>query len=465
MKNEQQRKNRQKTLILTLAIACSLVFIGVLLSGPSVAALAPTASVSPSSTPDVAPGQTNVCVQVYMNSNGVAVRTAGFKLSYPTSFTLTSFTSYKLVGSSAFEIPPIVPSNSGLVDYAQSIGTGQAINGNIATLCFTAPSTLGTYTLGLDANMIDNSGTQLVVVSTGGTITVTSGTAPLAAQCPGSKSGIVGSSVSFTGDATGGTGTYTYQWDFDYTGSFTVDATGKTVSHTYTVADTYTVALRVNDGSTTDMCTTTATITPPVTIPPPYVQVYPAADTIQPNATFCMDILVNSDTQLVRTVGVQITYNDTWFTYHSHTYADLLGASVLQVGGDNGAGLIDYGVSRQPGNTAAAVNGNLVTICFTVNPGAPKGVDFPFTIQAVNMLDQDGIAISDITLVNGTRTIPSCENDPDVNDDGSVNVLDMILVGQHWGQTGDPGWIPEDINCDGQIDVLDMILIGQNWTG
>jgi outer membrane protein assembly factor BamB len=55
--------------------------------------------------------------------------------------------------------------------------------------------------------------------------------------------------------------------------------------------------------------------------------------------------------------------------------------------------------------------------------------------------------------------------DWDVNKDGQVNVLDMIGVGQKFGQTGTPGWIREDVNKDGEINVLDMILIGQHWTG
>ena len=54
---------------------------------------------------------------------------------------------------------------------------------------------------------------------------------------------------------------------------------------------------------------------------------------------------------------------------------------------------------------------------------------------------------------------------PDVNNDGKVNVLDMVLIVQKWGQTGSPGWIKEDVNQDGKIDVLDMILVGQKWTG
>jgi hypothetical protein len=54
---------------------------------------------------------------------------------------------------------------------------------------------------------------------------------------------------------------------------------------------------------------------------------------------------------------------------------------------------------------------------------------------------------------------------PDVNDDGSINVLDMITIGQHWSQTGAAGWIRQDINEDGTVNVLDATLIGQNWIG
>ena len=53
----------------------------------------------------------------------------------------------------------------------------------------------------------------------------------------------------------------------------------------------------------------------------------------------------------------------------------------------------------------------------------------------------------------------------DVNNDDHVNVLDMILIAQHWGETGSSGWIPEDVVRDGVINVLDMVIIGQHWTG
>ena len=50
----------------------------------------------------------------------------------------------------------------------------------------------------------------------------------------------------------------------------------------------------------------------------------------------------------------------------------------------------------------------------------------------------------------------------DVNKDGVVNVLDMILISQHYGETGTLGWIREDVNNDGIINVLDTILVGQH---
>jgi hypothetical protein len=41
----------------------------------------------------------------------------------------------------------------------------------------------------------------------------------------------------------------------------------------------------------------------------------------------------------------------------------------------------------------------------------------------------------------------------------------MLLVSQHWGETGLIGWIKEDVNLDGIVSVLDDILIGQHWAG
>ncbi len=51
----------------------------------------------------------------------------------------------------------------------------------------------------------------------------------------------------------------------------------------------------------------------------------------------------------------------------------------------------------------------------------------------------------------------------DVNEDNTVNYLDMILVGNRYGDSGIPGWIREDINGDGTVNYLDMIEIGNHY--
>lgn len=53
--------------------------------------------------------------------------------------------------------------------------------------------------------------------------------------------------------------------------------------------------------------------------------------------------------------------------------------------------------------------------------------------------------------------------DWDVDCSGCVDVLDIILVGQRFGETGAPWWTPEDVNGDGVINVLDVIVIGQHF--
>jgi hypothetical protein len=64
------------------------------------------------------------------------------------------------------------------------------------------------------------------------------------------------------------------------------------------------------------------------------------------------------------------------------------------------------------------------------------------------------------------NTVANPEISPwDVNTDNSVNILDLILIVQHWRETGSPCWIPIDVNCDGIINIFDMILVGQHWTG
>jgi hypothetical protein len=64
------------------------------------------------------------------------------------------------------------------------------------------------------------------------------------------------------------------------------------------------------------------------------------------------------------------------------------------------------------------------------------------------------------TASTGGITEPIVAPRWDVNGDHVCNVLDLIMEGNHIGETGTSGWITEDINRDGIINVLDLINVG-----
>ena len=49
----------------------------------------------------------------------------------------------------------------------------------------------------------------------------------------------------------------------------------------------------------------------------------------------------------------------------------------------------------------------------------------------------------------------------DANLDGTVNLLDLATLGQHWKQTG--YWADGDFNYDGVVNLLDLAILAQNW--
>ncbi|VVB62033.1 Hypothetical glycosyl hydrolase family 15 [uncultured archaeon] len=64
------------------------------------------------------------------------------------------------------------------------------------------------------------------------------------------------------------------------------------------------------------------------------------------------------------------------------------------------------------------------------------------------------------------QLIPSVSSaipDYDVNGDGSCTIIDFVLIANHLGETGNPGWIREDVDKNGHIDMLDMIFVSNHY--
>lgn len=55
----------------------------------------------------------------------------------------------------------------------------------------------------------------------------------------------------------------------------------------------------------------------------------------------------------------------------------------------------------------------------------------------------------------------------DLNSDGHCTIFDLVLVSNHYGQSGAHGWIREDADNNGEIQVLDLVNVsnhyGESW--
>ena len=53
----------------------------------------------------------------------------------------------------------------------------------------------------------------------------------------------------------------------------------------------------------------------------------------------------------------------------------------------------------------------------------------------------------------------------DVNGDGQVDVLDLLIVAAAFNSVpGSPGWNPDaDLNQDSIVDILDLVLVGLDF--
>jgi uncharacterized repeat protein (TIGR01451 family) len=191
-----------------------------------------------------------------------------------------------------------------------------------------------------------------------------------------------------------------------------------------------------------------------VDITPPSQDVY--------SGPFTVNVTVNP-VESITGVQFDLSFNTSLVSADSVIEGDLLsqdGASTFFSPGtiDNAAGTITgvAGAITTPGATVSSP-GVFATIRMTA-----KSVEGTSSLDLSNVIvgDINGAPVS-IMVNDGTVTITTCVGD--VNGDGTVDVLDMIRVGQHWEETGTPGWIPEDANRDGAINVLDMIMIGQHW--
>jgi len=402
---------------LAVFLVTALGLLGLPLGLPSVVSAATTAVSVSAPTQTVATGQQfTVSVAVVP---GTAIAGMQFDLSFNSSLAAASTVQegslLKQGGAATFFNAGTIDNSSGTIKGVfgaiTTPGATVSASGTFATITFTAKTQKGSCPLSLSNVVVgDINGNAVTISVVGGTVSIDQ---PPVLNAIGDKSMKEGTTLSFTISATDADGdALTYFASNLPSSNATFNPTTRTFSWTpsLTEAGVYTgVRFQVSDGRLTDYEDITITVINEV---PPVLNAI-GNKSVNEGATFSLTI------------------------------------SATDANGD----ALMYSASNLPSGATF----NAATRTFSWTPGYGQAG----TYASVHFQVSDGqmTAYEDITItvVNVVR--------PDVNDDASVNVLDMIKVGQHWSETGAAGWIRQDINEDGTVNVLDATLIGQHWTG
>ncbi len=430
----------------------------------------------------IMPGE-DFCIDIRVNSSGQAIRTVGFQLTYPTSFTIESFTYENLLSTSVLQMgEPSPGDNSGFINYAVARIDDDAdpVNGKLVTICFTAPiNDLGIHIFDLhDVVLIDESGNPLTDIA------VIDGTAMMTGPetfvevnpsfqvvkegenfainitiRPGEP--IAGAQVDIHFDPNLLTATSVTDGDlfdmwmssqleidnvhgeirniiaFETAGNVFTEGVFATLHFTAKASypgespiNLTNVILGNPEGETVwgvFLFPGYVTIEPPGDIEPPMSSV----NMITPYKFHLKKMPLNitadasDDGSGIREVFLYYRYSDDNITWTEW---------------------ILYGE-----NQAASPYIWLFT--------APNGTGYyEFYSQAQD--NADNLEAQPINADSIIRIYPNW----DVNMDETANILDIVLIGQHWGETGEPCWIPMDVNSDGIVNILDLILVANHWT-
>ena len=82
--------------------------------------------------------------------------------------------------------------------------------------------------------------------------------------------------------------------------------------------------------------------------------------------------------------------------------------------------------------------------------------DYPITVTATS--ETDNTMIAEVTT---TTTIEMPPTPWDVNDDGVVNIQDLVLVASELGESGEG--LKGDINGDGTVNIQDLVIVASHF--
>ena len=152
---------------------------------------------------------------------------------------------------------------------------------------------------------------------------------------------------------------------------------------------------------------------------------------------------------------MMIGFDPTALRYIDSTNGDYLPAATfaaLVISSANGITL----AATSPTGVASAENGTLATMKFEVVAAKSS------LIKLIDVTLFDSAATPLPVIIVDGRVVTTLLLAMDVNQDGTVNIIDLTLVAQNLGTptTANPR---ADVNGDGNVNILDMVLVSQNF--
>ncbi len=173
--------------------------------------------------------------------------------------------------------------------------------------------------------------------------------------------------------------------------------------------------------------------------------------TVKVGQNFLINVTVNPGTN-ISGLQANVKYDPTLLKINSVTEGNLL---------------TQYSTFFNPGtiNNGMLINTyDLILGKYSINnPGTYIIINFTSLSKGTSILSLENVILASpqstaipTTTINSTLVVHPKE---DINTDGSINILDLIAIGAHFGEYGET----YDINGDNIINILDLIYVSKSF--
>ncbi len=316
---------------------------------------------------------------------------------------------------------------------------------------------------------------------------------PPAVDAGGPYRGNEGQSITLTATVTEAPAV-TFEWDLDGDGKYD-DADGTTTTISFTDNGNFTVSVKATDehgGSSTDSASVTVDNVTPI-VNAGSDQTMNEGDVVNFDGSFTDSGSVDTHT-IAWNFGDGETASGNLTPTHIYTDNGVYTATLTITDDDGGVGtdtltvtvrnvapvantdgpyegMVDEPIQLQ--SSATDVNSDQETLTYEWDfnyDGTTFDVDSTeqkptVTYEtpgdhtvALRVRDKDG-GISELSLAN-VSVLPPLKS-WDINSDGEVNILDLVLVAKNFGKEGVD--IQGDVNEDGVVDISDLVIVGKHF--